>query len=56
MDDVLVNFDDARADSTLDVLAEVGEQIQIIFLTCHQGTVDRVLARLPGISPTRLEA
>jgi uncharacterized protein YhaN len=54
MDDVLANFDDDRAQSTLDVLVTLAEQIQVIFLTCHQDTVDRITSRLPEMKPTRL--
>ena len=35
LDDVLVNFDAERAKATLRVLAEVGEKIQVVLLTCH---------------------
>ena len=55
MDDVLVDFDDDRAASTIDVLAELSDQIQIIFLTCHEDTIGRITARLPGLQPLRLE-
>lgn len=36
MDDVLVNFDDDRAGTTLQALRKVAETTQILFLTCHR--------------------
>jgi len=42
MDDILVNFDDHRQNSTLEVLAELSPHVQIIMLTCHQALVDKV--------------
>lgn len=40
MDDVLVNFDEQRARETLELLCELAETSQILFLTCHRRTVD----------------
>ena len=40
MDDVLVNFDDHRAHSTIEVLESLATEVQVILLTCHQRTVD----------------
>jgi len=40
MDDVLVNFDDHRAHSTVEVLESLATEVQVILLTCHQRTVD----------------
>ncbi len=40
MDDVLVNFDEQRARETLELLCELAESSQILFLTCHRRTVD----------------
>jgi uncharacterized protein YhaN len=51
MDDVLVNFDDARAAETLEALLEVGRQTQLILLTCHRGTVELIQRRVPGSEP-----
>ena len=48
MDDVLVNFDTERARQTLTVLAEVANNIQIIFLTCHQHMMDLFRDVLPA--------
>ena len=54
MDDVLVNFDDKRSEAALDMLIEVAQEIQIIFLTCHQDTIQRIQSRLPHREPTQL--
>ena len=56
MDDVLVNFDDVRAEGTLQVLLEIAESLQIIFLTCHHSMVELVARSLPTIEPIRLKA
>lgn len=56
MDDVLVNFDDQRARETLDVLWEIAESSQIIFLTCHQSMVDLVTSMHPEVEPIHLHA
>ena len=40
MDDVLMNFDDARTVATLKVLARLSRQTQIIYFTHHQHVVD----------------
>ncbi|MBR5627277.1 MAG: hypothetical protein IKW74_06625, partial [Thermoguttaceae bacterium] len=39
IDDILVNFDDHRKEITLNVLHELADQFQIIFLTCNQSTL-----------------
>ena len=54
MDDVLVNFDDERSDAALDVLTELGKDIQLVFLTCHEDTMRRIRSRLPQMEPTYL--
>ena len=35
VDDVLINFDDARAEATLTQLAEVARRTQVLFFTHH---------------------
>jgi uncharacterized protein YhaN len=35
VDDILINFDDARSQATLSVLSELSESIQILFFTHH---------------------
>ena len=54
LDDILVNFDDARARSTLEVLADMSESVQMLFLTCHQSTVDRIVSMFPNTEPFSL--
>ncbi|MBW1660172.1 MAG: AAA family ATPase [Deltaproteobacteria bacterium] len=54
MDDVLVNFDDDRAHSTLKVLLEISNEVQVIFLTCHNTTVQRVIQERPQLQPLQL--
>lgn len=41
MDDILVHFDDARTQATLEVLHELGQQTQILYFTHHQSVVDQ---------------
>jgi uncharacterized protein YhaN len=54
MDDVLVNFDDERAQGTLDVLLDVAKEMQIIFMTCHQNIADRIMVAAPDMKPIGL--
>ncbi|MDA1179242.1 MAG: AAA family ATPase, partial [Planctomycetota bacterium] len=55
MDDVLVNFDDQRATETLRVIAEMGKQHQILFLTCHEATVRKARSCLENLPVHNLE-
>jgi uncharacterized protein YhaN len=45
-DDLLINFDDARAAAGFKVLAELGQKTQILFFTHHQHLVDIARATL----------
>jgi uncharacterized protein YhaN len=45
-DDLLINFDDARAAAGFKVLAELGRSTQILFFTHHQHLVDIARATL----------
>ena len=54
MDDILVNFDDRRCNETLQVLARLSENWQIIFLTCHEMMVEKVRRILPDAKPIDL--
>jgi uncharacterized protein YhaN len=45
-DDILVSFDDTRAALALDVLAEVGTELQVILFTHHGHIVELAKARL----------
>ncbi len=51
VDDILMNFDDARSVATLQVLAQLSRRTQIIFFTHHQHLVE--LAR-DNLSPEEL--
>jgi uncharacterized protein YhaN len=50
MDDVLVNFDDERNDAALEMLIELAEEIQLIFLTCRHDTIQRIRSRLETLA------
>ncbi|MEZ6102860.1 MAG: hypothetical protein R3E01_28285 [Pirellulaceae bacterium] len=54
LDDILVNFDDRRAENTLDALIELAEHQQILFLTCHEKMVERVCQRCGDVAPIDL--
>jgi uncharacterized protein YhaN len=56
MDDVLVNFDAERAKHTLRVFAEFADEVQIIFLTCHQHMMDLVREVIIGCQPIVLQS
>ena len=56
MDDILVNFDDERARSTLACLAEISKHVQIIFLTCHDATVQLANSVMPDAQTLYLGA
>lgn len=46
LDDILVNFDDARAAAALDVLAALSERTQVIYFTHHQHLVELAKAKV----------
>jgi uncharacterized protein YhaN len=48
IDDILVNFDDLRAEATLKVLAEFSKKTQIIFFTHHQHLLPLAERSIPG--------
>jgi len=47
VDDVLVNFDNARAAATLQCLAELSQQTQVLLFTHHEHLLDLARATLP---------
>lgn len=51
LDDVLINFDDERSLAALEVLAEVGQRIQVLLFTHHEHVVQAAQA---AIAPERL--
>jgi len=53
LDDVLVNFDDARARATLAALAAFGATTQVLLFTCHESTL--TLAREAQVDAVPLE-
>ena len=56
MDDVLVNFDPYRARQTLEVLLELSNTAQILFLTCHDHMLELFRQLIPGGRPVELAA
>jgi uncharacterized protein YhaN len=54
LDDILVNFDNDRARATLEVLAELSRDHQILFMTCHRNVVDMIQEVLPSVAPVHL--
>lgn len=54
IDDVLVNFDEARTRQTLAVLAEISQSAQVLFFTCHPHMVDLARDVVPGLNPVQL--
>lgn len=46
LDDILVNFDDARATAALEVLAALSERTQVIYFTHHQHLVELARAKV----------
>ena len=47
LDDVLVNFDPARAAAVAEVIAETAERHQVLFFTCHPHLSELVLRTAP---------
>ncbi|MBC7816226.1 MAG: AAA family ATPase [Planctomycetaceae bacterium] len=54
IDDVLVNFDDARTRQTLTALAEISQTAQVLFFTCHPHMVALAREVVPGLNPVIL--
>ena len=48
VDDVLVNFDDARAKATLSLLGQLAEKTQILFFTHHKRLVELAREAIPA--------
>lgn len=47
VDDILVNYDDARALATLKALAQLSQRTQVLFFTHHEHLVNLALEHLP---------
>lgn len=54
LDDILVNFDPERAETTTRVLADVARDRQVIVFTCHPWVVDIMSGVVPGIDVVEL--
>lgn len=48
LDDLFVNFDGNRLQAAAELMAELSEERQIIFFTCHERTRDSLLAACKG--------
>jgi uncharacterized protein YhaN len=48
VDDVLIQFDDARAEAALRIFSELSQQRQVIFFTHHEHLLDLAQHALPG--------
>jgi uncharacterized protein YhaN len=48
IDDILVNFDDRRAEATLKILSELSKKTQVIFFTHHQHLITLAERCVPG--------
>jgi uncharacterized protein YhaN len=48
LDDILINFDDDRSKATLEILGELGQKTQILFLTHHPRLVELAQAAVPN--------
>ncbi len=51
IDDVLVNFDEARTRQTLIALADISKSAQVLFFTCHPHMVKLAQDVVPGLIP-----
>ncbi|MGH7077631.1 MAG: hypothetical protein ACREFU_05985, partial [Acetobacteraceae bacterium] len=51
--DLLVQFDDARAEAAIALLARLGETMQVILFT-HHDHIAALAGRAPGAAVTRL--
>lgn len=49
VDDLLIHFDDDRAGAALDVLADLSQRTQVIFLTHHDHLRDLARQRIPDV-------
>jgi len=54
IDDVLVNFDEARTRQTLTALVDISRSAQVLFFTCHPHMVALARDVVPGLNPIEL--
>lgn len=52
LDDVLVQFDDERSRAALQIIAELGARMQVLFFTHHARLVELARAAVPASSLT----
>ncbi len=55
-DDILVNFDPDRALAACEAIAELAQEAQILYFTCHPETVGRFRSVCPGLEVRNLQA
>ena len=56
MDDILVHFDDARTQATLEVLGQLAQKTQILYFTHHQSIVEAAAAMADAGSSVSVHA
>ncbi|MBV9145022.1 MAG: hypothetical protein JO065_03845, partial [Acidobacteria bacterium] len=59
LDDILINFDDARSLATLEVISSLAKRTQVLFFTHHRRLVDlgaRVNAQIVEFSEMKAAA
>jgi hypothetical protein len=56
LDDILVNFDPERAKAACQVIMDLSERFQILFLTCHPETIAMFESVAPSGKKARAEA
>jgi uncharacterized protein YhaN len=56
MDDVLVNFDAARASAIVGLLTDFTREHQVLLFTCHETTLAAVRRQVPDVRVINLEA
>jgi uncharacterized protein YhaN len=56
LDDVLVNFDERRAATTLQALADVSATTQVLFFTCHKDLRDLAVQTVPEAAQWNIPA
>lgn len=55
MDDILANLDPERREGAADAIARLSESRQVVFFTCHPGTVEKLSAACPGLTILALD-
>lgn len=55
MDDVIVNFDEARARGASAAISELASKRQVLFFTCHEDTAQLLADTVPGTVTVKLD-